>query len=217
MTDWLLAFILWLNSLDGVTLFRIAYTWTAILGLPVALWCGWHSRSTWQAIQRAGINGGLKRASMGYRRRDLFRVVFLLATATVGVFALYTGSTQGGPIGLALLTGYAFRDAADALMDFRDRRADAHEGMRPPAAHEHTEAPGTYPVIHQQCGKTAFLTTTPPLLTTDLQDSTCRYMDGRPVIGGEVACGACHARLLGVKAEHGQWIAVSLPLTLGGE
>lgn len=121
--------VLWdvLIEADYVDAFRVAYTWVAILGLPPALYCGWHSRQTWKRILTARINGGLLISARGYRRRDALRAFSLLAISLVGAFALWTDLTRGSPLGFVLLTWLALRDLYDGLADFRDRRATVDE------------------------------------------------------------------------------------------
>lgn len=87
----------------------------------------------------------------------------------------------------------------------------------PKATAEPPVVDDTYPVIHRQCGKVAFLALVPPTAFQDLQASECRHVDGRPMATDDpIRCDACSARLMGVMAEAGQWVTVSAPVTFGG-
>jgi len=75
----------------------------------------------------------------------------------------------------------------------------------------------TYPVLHRQCMKTAFVTLIPPTVGADLPASQCRHIDGQAMVAGApMLCDTCHDRLGTVTVDANQWVVISTPLTLGG-
>lgn len=126
--------------------------------------------------------------------------------ATIGV--IDTAPIMAAMLG-ALITGLT-TSVLPAL------KASAEQATPLPTAVAPPVATSTYPVIHRECGKTAFLALEPPVAFADLQASDARHIDGRPMVDGDrIACDVCGSALVGIQAERGQWVAVSEPRGLG--
>lgn len=112
-----------LPDMDEVAILRVAYTVAAVLGVPCALICVMASVSTWRAVQRARINGGIARSAKGYLRRDRYRVLILGLIATAGIVALAGSLSLRSVFGLIVLLVIALLTTHDAWCDYQERKA----------------------------------------------------------------------------------------------
>jgi hypothetical protein len=151
------------------------------------------------------------------RRLNLYLLAIAVGAIVAGGGVLQhqlttTGEIDAAPI-LAAMLGALITGLSTSVLPAL--KMSAEQAALPAPADDQDDE--TYPVLHRECGRTAFIALKPPVMLADLKSSDAKHIDGRPMQEhAPIRCDACGARLFGIQAARGQWIAVSEPRGLGG-
>lgn len=155
------------------------------------------------------------------RRLNLYMLAIAIGAIVSGGGVLQhqlatTGVIDTAPI-MAAMLGALITGLTTSVLPALKASAEEAAPVLPPTPPVAPAGPTpTYPVIHRECGKAAFIALEPPTAFADLQASDARHIDGRPMDPyAAISCDVCGSALVGIQAERGQWVAVSEPRGLG--
>lgn len=152
------------------------------------------------------------------RRLNLYLLAIAIGAIVSGGGVLQhqlatTGVIDTAPI-LAAMLGALITGLTTSVLPAL--KMSAEQAVSPMPSVVPAVAAPTYPVIHRECGKTAFIALEPPVAFADLQASDAMHIDGRPMVANDpIKCDVCGSALVGIQADRGQWVAVSEPRGLG--
>jgi hypothetical protein len=109
------------------------------------------------------------------------------------------------------LGGAAIRAGAGAGIDYiRRSMTDRPESSPAERVIAATELDAWRPVVHADCGRTAFLTIAPNNPGETIEADEAIHTDGRPYdVGSDPTCDACGQTLAGAVVKGGVWVAVT--------